>query len=87
MIYIASDHRGYQLKKELVDFIKTKLDKEIIDLGPDKYDEDDDFVDFAIPLAKKVSADKNLFGILICGTGHGMCIAANKINGARAIVG
>jgi ribose 5-phosphate isomerase B len=87
MIYIASDHRGYQLKKELVDYIKTKLEKEIIDLGPNKYDEDDDFVDFAIPLAKKVSADKNSFGILICGTGHGMCIAANKINGARAIIG
>lgn len=87
MIYIASDHRGYQLKKELFDFVKTKLEKEIIDLGPDKYDEDDDYVDFAIPLAQKVAEDKKSFGILICGTGHGMCIAANKINGARAIVG
>ena len=87
MIYIASDHRGYQLKKELFDFVKTKLEKEIIDLGPDKYDEDDDYVDFAIPLARKVAEDKKSLGVLICGTGHGMCIAANKVNGARAIVG
>jgi len=87
MIYIASDHRGYQLKKELFDFIKTKLEKEIVDMGPTKYDEDDDFVDYAVPLAKKVVSVKNSLGILICGSAHGMCIAANKIKGARAIVG
>ena len=87
MIYIASDHRGYQLKKELFDFIKTKLEKEIVDMGPAKYDEDDDFVDYAVPLAKKVVSVKNSLGILICGMGHGTCIAANKIKGARAIVG
>jgi ribose 5-phosphate isomerase B len=87
MIYIASDHRGYQLKKELFDFIKTKLEKEIVDMGPAKYDEEDDFVDYAIPLAEKVVSVKNSLGILICGSAHGMCIAANKIKGARAIVG
>lgn len=87
MIYIASDHRGYQLKKELFDFIKTKLEKEIVDMGPAKYDEEDDFVDYAVPLAEKVVSVKNSLGILICGSAHGMCIAANKIKGARAIVG
>jgi ribose 5-phosphate isomerase B len=87
MIYIASDHRGYQLKKELFDFIKAKLEKEIVDMGPAKYDEDDDFVDYAVPLTKKVVSVKNSLGILICGSAHGMCIAANKIKGARAIVG
>lgn len=87
MIYIASDHAGYHLKKDLLVFLKTKLEKETVDLGPDSYDEKDDFVDFAAPLAEKVAKEPGSFGILICGSGHGMCIAANKIKGARAIVG
>ncbi len=87
MIYIASDHAGYQLKKELFDFLKNKMEKEVADLGPEKYDEKDDFVDYAALAAKKVATKKNDLGILICGTGHGMCMAANKVNGIRAIVG
>jgi ribose 5-phosphate isomerase B len=87
MIYIASDHAGYHLKKELVDFISKKLNLEFVDLGPEQYDEKDDFVDFAEVLAKKVVADTASKGILLCNSGHGMCIAANKIKGARAIIG
>lgn len=87
MIYITSDHAGFQLKKELLEIIKNKLEKEITDLGPAKYDEADDFVDYAELAAKKISAEKDSFGILICGSGHGMCMAANKIKGIRAIVG
>ncbi len=87
MLYIASDHAGFQLKKHLITHIKTQFKKSVQDLGPKKFDKDDDFPDFAVPLAKKVvSKDKN-FGILICGTGHGVCIAANKIKGVRAILG
>jgi len=87
MIYIASDHAGYHLKKDLVDFIAKKMSLELEDLGPGQYDEKDDFVDFAVILAKKVVADTGSKGILLCNSGHGMCIAANKINGVRAIVG
>ena len=47
----------------------------------------DDFVDFAVLLAKKVAAEPGAFGVLICGSGHGMCIVANKVKGIRAIVG
>lgn len=87
MIYIAADHAGYHLKKELFDFLTKKLGHEAQDMGPKSYDEKDDFVDFAVPLANKVAAEPGSMGILICGSGHGMCIAANKIKGTRAIIG
>lgn len=87
MLYIASDHAGFQLKKHLITYIKTQLRKSIQDLGPKKFDKDDDFPDFAIPLAKKVTSKDTNFGILVCGTGHGVCIAANKIKGVHAILG
>lgn len=87
MIYIASDHAGYQIKKELKEFLAKKLNLEVEDIGPKTFDEHDDYVDYAVPLAQKVSAEPGARGILICGSGHGMCIAANKIRGIRAIVG
>lgn len=87
MIYIASDHAGYHLKKELADFLKKKLELPVEDLGPKQYDENDDYPDFARILGEKVSADQTAKGILLCGSGHGMCISANKIKGIRAIVG
>jgi len=87
MIYIAADHAGYQLKKELKEFLIKKLGLEVEDFGAKSYDEHDDFVDFAAPLAQKVAAEPGARGILICGTGHGMCIAANKVKGIRAIIG
>ncbi len=87
MLYIASDHAGFQLKKELIKYLKTILNKEVEDMGPTAFVDTDDFPDFAIPLAKAVAKNKDSFGILICGTGHGMCIVANKIKGAYAILG
>ncbi|HSR89151.1 MAG TPA: RpiB/LacA/LacB family sugar-phosphate isomerase [Candidatus Udaeobacter sp.] len=87
MIYIASDHNGFQLKKDITNYLKDKLNKEVEDLGPATFVQTDDFPDFAIPLAKAVAKDKDSFGILVCGTGQGMCIAANKIKGAYAIIG
>jgi ribose 5-phosphate isomerase B len=87
MLYIASDHRGFQLKKQLHTYIKTQLQKKIVDLGPKKYDKEDDFTKFSILLSKKVVAKKENLGILICGTAHGVCMVANKIKGGRAIVG
>ncbi|PIT88504.1 MAG: ribose-5-phosphate isomerase [Candidatus Magasanikbacteria bacterium CG10_big_fil_rev_8_21_14_0_10_36_32] len=87
MLYIASDHAGFQLKKYLAQRLKNDLEIEVKDLGPKNIDENDDFPDFAAPLSKQVTKSDKNFGILICGSGHGMCIAANKIKGARAIVG
>ena len=80
--YIATDHAGYALK----DFVKTNatsLGHEIIDLGPDSADRVD-YPVFAKKCAEAVIADKGIFGILICGTGIGISIAANKVPGIRA---
>jgi ribose 5-phosphate isomerase B len=80
--YIATDHAGFALKDFVKDFV-TSLGHEIIDLGPDN-DERVDYPDFAKKCADAVIADKGSFGILICGTGIGISIAANKVPGIRA---
>jgi ribose 5-phosphate isomerase B len=80
--YIATDHAGFALKDFVKDFV-TSLGHEIIDLGPDS-DDRVDYPDFAKKCADAVVADKGSFGILICGTGIGISIAANKVPGIRA---
>jgi ribose 5-phosphate isomerase B len=81
-IFIGADHRGFLVKE----FLKEKLREEgfnIIDLGREVYDKDDDYVEIGINLAEK-TVTENTKGILICGSGVGMSIVANKIKGARA---
>lgn len=87
MLYIASDHGGYQLKKYLIRYLKNQLKVTAADLGPTKYNETDDYPIFSVKLAKKVAKSKGSVGILICKTGHGVCMMANKIKGVRAAVG
>lgn len=81
-IYIGADHGGFDLKNSLFAVLKDKY--EIHDLGPNVYDPNDDFVDYAIKVAEKVANTKDSFGILICKSGNGMVIAANKVDGAYA---
>ena len=80
--YIATDHAGYALKAYVKEYVRS-LGYEIIDLGPDSADRVD-YPDFAKKCAHKVIEDKGSFGILICGTGIGISIAANKVPGIRA---
>ena len=83
MLFIGADHAGFKLKE----FIKKYLIKEGIsfaDVGALKEVPDDDYPDFALKLSKAVAKNKGSKGILICGTGVGMCIAANKVKGIRA---
>lgn len=87
MLYIASDHGGYHLKKRLVRYLENELHVEVTDLGPTEYAEDDDYPDFAIPLAEKVAKNPKDTGILICKNGVGVCMAANKVKGIRAGLG
>ncbi len=87
MLYIATDHGGYQLKKYLIRYLKNQLKIKAVDLGPKKYDKDDDYPDYIIPLAKKVAQGKSNRGIVICRMGNGTNIAANKVKGIRAIIG
>ena len=80
-IFIASDHAGYNLKNSIIS--KFKKIQKIVDLGP--YNKDSvDYPDFAKKLSKKVASNKGSFGILICGSGMGMAIAANKTKNVRA---
>lgn len=83
MIFIASDHRGFKLKNQLIEFLKL-TGREISDLVPFEFDENDDYTDYAAAVAEKVTADPTGRGIVICGSGVGVAVAANKIRGARA---
>jgi len=81
-IAIGSDHAGFALKEQ----IKKWLEKEgysVRDFGCFSA-ESCDYPDFAEKVAKEVAKDRNTIGILFCGTGIGMCIAANKIKGIHA---
>ena len=83
MLYIAADHGGYPLKEELKRFL-IEEGYEVVDLGADELDLADDYPDYALKLAEQVAQDEEAGGILICGTGQGMCLAANKVAGIRA---
>ena len=80
-IFIASDHAGYNLKKYIISKLSKK--NKILDLGP-KSNQSVDYPDFAKKLSKKVTSNKTSFGILVCGSGMGMAISANKTKKARA---
>lgn len=77
--YIGSDHAGFRLKQAVKNWLKNYED-----LGAFSYDKNDDYPVFAAKVGKKV-AKANSKGVLLCGSGHGMCIAANKIKGIRAV--
>jgi len=85
MIYIASDHAGFYLKKQLIQYLELK-GYQVEDVGANVLDEADDYPDFIIPCAQKVSSDTGSAGIVIGGSGQGEAIAANKIKGIRAAV-
>lgn len=79
-IAIATDHRGRELKLEIINKLEGKF--EFIDCSYENYDTDD-YPDFAFATCKKVVEKEADFGVLICGTGIGMSIAANKVHGIR----
>src|SRR5262249_57218610 len=81
-IAIGSDHRGYEVKRRLVHSLQ-RLGHEIQDMGTEG-SESVDYPDFAFQVARAVSEGRVDRGILICGTGIGLCIAANKVRGVRA---
>jgi ribose 5-phosphate isomerase B len=83
-IVMGSDHRGYAVKQRLAGAL-AKLGHEIRDLGVDTGDGAADYPDFAIPVSEAVAKGEADRGILVCGTGFGMCIAANKVAGIRAV--
>jgi ribose 5-phosphate isomerase B len=81
-ISIGADHRGYKLKEQLVLWLKSQ-DFDVTDEGADSTDSVD-YPDYALKVANKVSSGQADRGILVCATGVGMCITANKVHGVRA---
>lgn len=84
-LFIGADHNGFELKHRLTEYLQAQ-GHEVVDTGDDHYDKDDDFPQFA---ARAVSGMRSSGladpkAILICGSGQGMCIAANRFKGIRA---
>src|SRR5271165_7019228 len=82
-LVIAADHAGFPLKEE----VRADLERsghEVVDLGAYSAESADDYPDFAEAVGKALQADQAERGILICGSGVGVCVAANKIPGIRA---
>ena len=82
MIHIGSDHRGYNIKKVIIDHL-TELNFDINDVGPSS-EESVDYPDFAHQVAKAVNDNSKNYGILICYTSNGMAMCANKYPNVRA---
>ncbi|MFH1473123.1 MAG: RpiB/LacA/LacB family sugar-phosphate isomerase [bacterium] len=85
-IYIGSDHAGFGLKEKLIPYL-TDQGYEVVDKGAFEYNEEDDYPDFIIPVAKEVSNHPNeVRGIVLGGSGQGEAITANKFPHIRAVV-
>ena len=82
-IYIGSDHAGFKLKNYIKIYL-LKIGYIPIDMGNEKYEPGDDYPDYALKVAKKVS-ETNGRGIIVCDSGVGVCITANKIKNIRAV--
>ncbi len=92
-IFFAGDHAGFEMKKELVEFVRS-LGHTVEDLGPFSYVDGDDYPDFVIPLAHLVAEKggmaergekgEEIRGIVVAGSGQGEIIAMNRVRGARA---
>ncbi len=82
LVAVGSDHRGFAVKSKIVELLK-RLNHEVVDMGTHSM-ESVDYPDYAALVGAKVASGEVDRGILICGTGLGMCIAANKIPGVRA---
>ena len=82
-VAIGSDHGGFPLKKEVAQLL-ARDGHQVIDLGAHAYDASDDYPDFALAVARTVVAGQAERGIILCGSGVGASVAANKVRGIRA---
>src|SRR3989339_1131483 len=87
MIYIGADHRGFELKAVVGEWL-LQNGYEFEDVGNHIFDPDDDYVDYAIKVGEMIEGgEKNERGIIICGSGHGVEMGANRFPRVRAIIG
>lgn len=82
-VAIACDHGGFELKGEVIKLLES-LGHEVADLGAHQYDPEDDYPDFARYVGQAIQHRQAERGIIICGSGVGACVTANKIKGVRA---
>lgn len=86
-IYLGADHRGFEMKEEIKNWL-SENEYEVEDVGDHVFDPEDDYVDFALKVAESIEGNGNTSrGILLCGSGHGMDIVANRFPHVRAIIG
>lgn len=87
-IFIGADHNGFELKANLGEYLQ-RGGYEVVDCGDREKHPDDDFPQFAAKVVQAMSADPSydVRGILLCGSGQGMCMAANRYKGIRAVLG
>ena len=85
ILALGADHAGFTLKEELLPWLQG-LGYQVEDIGAYSLDPDDDFPDFAHPVAQMVASGQAWRGLLICGSGVGACVVANKVPGVRACV-
>lgn len=83
-IYIAADHNGFEMKNEIADWLRNQK-HDVTDFGADEFDKGDDYPDYGIKVAEAVAKDPdNRYGVLVCGSGVGMAVIADKVPGIRA---
>lgn len=87
-IYVGADHRGFEARQVVVNYLKD-AGHEVADESDSQLNPDDDFPVFAQKVASHIlgSKDSDTRGVLICGSGQGMCMAANRYKGIRALLG
>jgi ribose 5-phosphate isomerase B len=86
-IYFATDHAGFELKNELVTYVREELGYEVVDCGADTYDAEDDYPDFIREAAEAVSkAPEQSRAIILGGSGQGEAMCANRYANVRAVV-
>ncbi len=89
-VFIGVDHRGFKLKEFLKGWLMG-MDYEVVDCGAEELDEEDDYVDFAVLVGQQVmkleEREMKSCGIVICGSGVGVCVVANKFKGVRCGLG
>lgn len=86
-IYIGTDHAGFELKEKLKIYLeKLGLGYQVQDFGPFEYIASDDYPDYVKQVAKAVATDSGSFGIILCGSGQGVAMCANRTKGIRAAV-
>ncbi|MGH3319625.1 MAG: ribose-5-phosphate isomerase [Streptosporangiaceae bacterium] len=84
-VYLGSDHAGFELKGHLLRWLRER-GYEPIDCGPDSYEASDDYPPYIMRVAAGVAGDAGSMGVVIGGSGNGEAIAANKVQGIRAVL-